>query len=539
MIDPIIIAIALACGMLSRMLGLPALIGYLAAGFVLHESQIESGEFLHQASELGITLLLFSVGLKLDLRQLLAPRVWGTTLIHMVIIQLLMFGLLLSLASFTNSLNYTSAAIVAFAMTFSSTVFVVRVLQDKGEMAAPHAHLAIGVLIIQDLAAVIFLAMSTGNTPQPEALLLLLLIPMRKPLLLLLQRCGHGELFILFGLTLAVGGAAIFDAVGIKGDLGALIIGVLLAGHIKTKELAKALLQFKDLFLVGFFLTIGLTGWPSAELAIIGILLGLIVIIKPILYFLLFTLFKTRPRTSFLSSMALTNYSEFGLIVIAIAVTEGWVEPQWSATIALALAISFLISAPLNTQAHSLYQRWKTRLIRFEPENVPQPDLTDIKILVLGMGQIGTSTYDTVRSRHGDCILALDENIAKIDTHQQEGRKIFLADASDPDFWHPLNLENIVLIMLALTNHEENKLVAELLSEENYQGHIAAVARFPDEVNELKALGCSALNLSTEAGVGFANCADIILTNPPLDSSSQENVAVGQSTTYNKPAKDH
>lgn len=87
MLDPIIILIALLCGLLSRGLGFPALIGYLAAGFVLHELDIVGGELLERVSELGITLLLFSIGLKLQPKQLLSPQVWGTTLMHMAVMQ--------------------------------------------------------------------------------------------------------------------------------------------------------------------------------------------------------------------------------------------------------------------------------------------------------------------------------------------------------------------------------------------------------------------------------------------------------------------
>ena len=92
MLDPLIVLAALIFGLISRALGFPALIGYLAAGFVLHEFGLEGGELLHNLSEIGITLLLFSVGLKLQPRELLKTRVWGTTLIHMAIMQMCFDG---------------------------------------------------------------------------------------------------------------------------------------------------------------------------------------------------------------------------------------------------------------------------------------------------------------------------------------------------------------------------------------------------------------------------------------------------------------
>ena len=218
MFDPVIILCALICGLLMRSLGQPALLGYLAAGFVLHELGVVGGPLLSVASELGITLLLFSIGLKLQPKALLTTRIWGTTLIHMAFFQVLFTALLAGAARFLPGLglDLTGTLIIAFALTFSSTVFVIQVMQERGEMASRHANLAIGVLIIQDIAAVVFLGFSTGKTPEWAALGLLLIFPLRGVILRLLSLCGHGELFTLFGLTLAILGSELFDSVGIK-----------------------------------------------------------------------------------------------------------------------------------------------------------------------------------------------------------------------------------------------------------------------------------------------------------------------------------
>ena len=167
MIDPLIIIIALLCGMLSRAVGLPALIGYLAAGFVLHEVNVDGGELLAQLSKIGITLLLFIVGLKLQPSALLKTKVWGTTLIHMAVMQLLFMALLYvaDILLPDLDLNLPAILVIAFALTFSSTVFVIQVMQERGEMASRHANLAIGILLIQDLMAVIFLAATKGEGP--------------------------------------------------------------------------------------------------------------------------------------------------------------------------------------------------------------------------------------------------------------------------------------------------------------------------------------------------------------------------------------
>ena len=228
MLDPLIIICALICGIFARAIGLPALVGYLAAGFVLHELGVTEGALLSQLAEVGVTLLLFSIGLKLKPADLLETKVWGTSLVHMTITILALAPLLfLLMAALVDSdgFGWSQAVLLAFALSFSSTVFAIQVLQERGEMASPHANLSIGVLLMQDIAAVLYIGASTGKVPHWTALGLLLLIPARRLILKLLSMCGHGELFTLFGLALAILGAQVFESVGVKGDLGALILG--------------------------------------------------------------------------------------------------------------------------------------------------------------------------------------------------------------------------------------------------------------------------------------------------------------------------
>jgi len=508
MLDPLIIFIALACGMASRAVGLPALIGYLAAGFLLHELDVGGGGILNILSEIGITLLLFTIGLKLQPKNLLQTRVWGTTLVHMALLQVLFLGVFYLAGLLVPSLemDFSASLVAAFALTFSSTVFAIQVMQERGEMASRHASLAVGILIIQDLAAVIFLGFSADKVPAPTALLLLALWPLRGVILRLLTVSGHGELFTLFGLTLALGGAELFELNGIKGDLGALIIGAVLAGHQKAKELSRNLLQFKDLFLVCFFLSIGLEGWPQQEMIVLAVIVGVLAPLKPPLYFLLMTRLHTPPRTALLASLSLANYSEFGLIVIAVAATAGWLDNQWSGAISLAIAISFLIASPLNRFSHQIYRRWCLQLQRFESEVVKAtyPDTHNTRVIVLGMGNIGTGAYEAIAKQYGDQVLGVDDNDRKLAKHQREHRRVVAADASDPDFWNKIELDRIELIMLALTNHQENKLVGKLLEELGYQGRIAAVVRFAEEAKELEDFGISSFNLYAQAGSGFA-----------------------------------
>jgi predicted Kef-type K+ transport protein len=512
MFDPITLLCALIFGMIARSLGLPALIGYLAAGFVLYEMGASAGSLLIEVSEIGVTLLLFSIGLKLKPSELLESKVWGSTLAHMVVT----IGFFTPLLFFATqmlpgiTMTFDDSLIVAFALSFSSTVFAIQVMQSRGEMSSRHASLSIGILLLQDIAAVMFIAGSTGKVPEWTALGLLLLIPLRPVIIRLLSLAGHEELFTLFGLALAVGGAQVFESVGIKGDLGALMLGALLAGDQKGKELAKNLLHFKDLFLVGFFVSIGLSGWPARDLIYIALLIGLLAPFKSPLYFWLMARFHTPPRTAVLSAVALSNYSEFGLIVIAIAAKEGMIDGQWSAALSLAIAISFLLSSAANIRVHDFYYRRYHILRHFKSARLrgESPDTANARIIVLGMGNIGSGAYRAMEEKHGDVVLGVDDNDSKLKHCRDCGQRVVAADASDPLFWSHVDFQTVDQVMLALTNHRENMLVGKLLRKMGYRGLITAIVRFDEEARELKRYDISSFNLFAEAGTGFATHAD-------------------------------
>ena len=516
--DIVSISSAFLLGLIARQIGLPPLVGYLIAGFVLYASGIRISESISIFAEMGVTLLLFSIGLKLRLGSLLKPQIWAVASLHMLVTIIIfttgiyLFGL--SGLPLFSDLSLSMAILIAFALSFSSTVFAVKVLEEKSEMSAIYGVVSIGILIMQDIIAVVFLAVSAGKIPSLWALLLLGLIPLRPVLYKILERAGHGELLILFGISLAIVGAEIFELVGVKGDLGALILGIIFSAHPRASELSRQLLGFKDLFLVGFFLTIGLSGPLSMEVIGIAMLLVVMVPLKVMLFFWMLTRFNLRARTSLFTSLSLANYSEFGLIVCAVCVANGWIGSEWLIVIAIALSISYIAAAPLNTRSHQLYERFRKRLLSFQSTTRivdEEPiDPGDASIYIFGMGRVGTSAYDNLLERFGDVVVGIDIDAGVVDNHNSEGRRVILGSATDIDFWDRINMDlsKVKLAMLAMPNHAENLFAINYLKSLNFQGKLATIAKYPDEVDSLKQAGAdSAFNIYTEAGTGFANDA--------------------------------
>jgi predicted Kef-type K+ transport protein len=511
MLDPIILLAALGFGLLFKSIGQPSLIGFLIAGFFVHALGFEQQGLIEHLANAGEILLLFTIGLKLRFKTISAPYVFGISLVHIAIIVPIFFLILNSVTQLIPSLppiTHKGLWILSFGLAFSSTIFAVKIFDEKGEANSLFAVIAIGILVVQDLGAVIYMGTQSDKAPTAYSLLLFLFIPLRPLLNRILSYCGHGELLILAGFALAFGATALFEQVGLKDDLGALLAGALIANSSKSKELYTSLMDFKDLLLVGFFLSIGLHGLPSLPLAGVALILVAALVIKPVLFFFLFVAMKLRARTAFLSSLALSNYSEFGLIVISLAVSQAHLDPDWLVMMAIALSLSYLFASPFNKSAHFIFARHQRFFQQFERSNrlaIEQPVyIGQTKVLILGLGRVGTGVYDHLQRTCNTSIVAIEENSEKVRSRKLAGYNVILADGNDSQFWQHLDLSYVELIMVNLSNHQENRSVVKLVKKTSYEGTIAVMVRFPDQRKELEALGCITFNLYDEAGHGFA-----------------------------------
>jgi len=518
MLEPLMIALAFAAGFGAQLVRLPPLIGFLAAGFVLNALGFERTATLDTIANLGVTLLLFTIGLKLDIRTLMRGEVWGSATLHIVGSTLMFAAVLFVLKSLglamASGLGWTAMVLLGFALSFSSTVFAVKVLEERSELGSLYGRIAVGILVMQDVFAVIFLSATSGSLPSPWAVCLVLLWPAAKLMKLMLDRVGHGDLQVLYGAFLSlVVGYALFEAVGVKGDLGALIIGMLLASHPSTAGLAKSLFHLKELFLVGFFLSVGLGALPDMGMVAMALLLLVLLPLKSALYLAVLMPFRLRTRTGVLATLSLTNYSEFGLIVAAIAATAGWLSDEWLVVISLAVAGSFVLAAPLNAASERIYTRLKGPLSRFEARSLMAADqpiaIEQVDAVVLGMGQIGSGAYLRLTQGHGLKVLGVDNNPDKLAAHRAAGRQVIQGDAVDSDFWDKLVIcPSVKLLLLVMPGHAGNVYALQQLKNRAFAGRIAAIVSYPEEIEVLRGLGADAVfHVYDEAGGAFADDA--------------------------------
>ncbi|UCE90215.1 MAG: cation:proton antiporter [Pseudomonadota bacterium] len=503
--DVIWIAIAFGCGFIAHHAKLPPLVGYLGAGFLLYYLGYESGEAVEFIAHLGVLLLLFSVGLKLRLKNVIRPEVLVGSLLHLFLMALVFVGII---AAVTH-VDHMTGIVVAIALSFSSTVVAAKVLEERKELRAFHGRVAIGILIMQDLVAVAILSLAGGHTPTAWALGVLAL-PLLRPLAhRMLDWSGHNELLVLYGLLLAlVLGGSGFELLGLSSELGALLLGILLADHRRASELSDALWSMKEVFLVGFFLEIGMAGLPDANAIGVALLLVALLPVKVSLYFFVLLLFRLRARSAFLTAINLATYSEFALIIANIGVKDGLFPAYWLVTLAFAVALSFVVAAPLNRAAHKLYMRYRPVLSRFQSKHRHPDDepihLGSAQIVIIGMGRVGTGAFDFFGNRDQRCI-GLDSDPGQVERHRKEGRRVLYADAEDPGLWHNLHLDNIRAVLLAMPDLEANTVAVRELRRIGFKGVISATGVYPEHVEAILAAGAdAAYNYFDEVGVGFA-----------------------------------
>lgn len=532
--DVLLIIAAFVFGFAATRVGLPALVGYLVAGFVLFALGFESTEAIEFIAEIGVILLLFTIGLKLKIGFLSRREVWATATVEVVVVSVVVAGVMLALGAIgfpmIGGLDWQQTLILGFVFAFSSTVFAIKMLEQTNETGSLSGRLAVGVLIIQDILAVTFLVFLAGMVPSWWAIpMVLAIIALRPVYNWFLARTGHGELLILFGFALAVGvGAGGFHLVGLEPELGALIAGIVVSSDPRAGEMADRLLDLKDLFLVGFFLSIGLGGVPPiGALAVVGLMLVLLPL-KSGLFLVLFTRFHLRNRTALQTSLTLSSYSEFGLIVAVASQATGILDQEWVSTIAVIVASSFVVAAAANTARYRLWGRLPPRLLGLERHPIISEDeivdLEGARVVIFGMGRVGTGAYDELMARRGDVVVGVERNKDVIEANTAAGRNVVLGYALDQEFWeHLKSHDEVELIVVAMDNHASNLVCVERAIEFLPGVNIAAIARYPDQVAELEDAGVDvARNLYEEAGQGLVDDAISIVWQPINDQDDTQ-----------------
>lgn len=241
--------------------------------------------------------------------------------------------------------------------------------------------------------------------------------------------------------------------------------------------------------------------------------------LKSGLFMALLLWFRLRGRTALHTSLSLSSYSEFGLIVVAAALAEGRLDQGSGSAVAVAVAASFVLASTANRSRYALYAAISDRVATFMRTPLLAEDaIVDYgpaRVLVFGMGRVGTGAYDELARRIGSTIAGVDRRQATVERHQQAGRQVVRGDALDRDFWDRIRFQGVELVVIAMDSHPSNLECVQRAQEFLPQARIAAIATYSDQVDELRGADVDvARNLYEEAGQGLADDAIAVVFDP-------------------------
>jgi len=361
-----VFAAALVCGLLAWWLRQPILLGYVLAGLLL--SPFTPGLRVHEVgnfevmAEIGVILLMFSVGIEFSVPELL--KVKWVALAGAPLGILLCVGIGVAVGALLGWPVIQGVA-VGCIISVASTMVLLRLLMDRGEMAAEHGRLMVTLSLVEDLAVVILTVVLPSFSPNGGASLgeaawkvgkaILLLVPIAvaawklfPPLLARVEKTCNDEISLVLALTICLGIAALTEAVGLSLALGAFLAGLFLGNSPFTHKLAHQTQSLRDVFVAFFFVSVGMlmdpgtwkVGWP-----LILLLVGLVLLGKFVVWTGVVWIFRYRFSTAFRVGLGLTQIGEFSFILAQVSMKAGLISPSlYDATLAASL-ITILANA--------------------------------------------------------------------------------------------------------------------------------------------------------------------------------------------------
>lgn len=517
-----LLGLAALVGVGGLLLRQPLVVSFILVGILAGPAGIglvRAADEVELLAELGIAVLLFLVGLKLDLGLV---RALGSVALATGLGQVVFtafFGFLLGL---TFAMPPLEAFYVAVALTFSSTIIIVKLLSDKREIDSLHGRVALGFLIVQDivvvLAMIVLSAFGVGTAAANPLRAVLFVIASGGLLLLsvllfvrfladpLTERLARNpELLLLFAVALAAGGAAVADTLGLGKELGGLLAGVALASTPYRDALSARLAPLRDFLLLFFFVALGSRldlAQMRADL-LPAIAFSLFVLIgNPLIVLAIMGAMGFRKRTGFLAGLTVAQISEFSLVFVAMGVSLGHVsEPALGLTTLVGL-VTIAASTYMIIWSHELYAFLEPLLRAFErrrtirePEEATVVGHGPAAFLVLGLGRLGSALASRLLAR-GFTVLAMDFDPRVVRLARRKGLRVAYGDASDPERLAtlPLSTARWVVVTLpgldrGLTHDDPRKAILQALRAAGFSGRVAVVARSADEETELARLG--------------------------------------------------
>lgn len=523
-----LIVLAAAIGFCGVLLRQPMIVSFIAVGVVAGPSAlniVQSHEHIELLAELGIAVLLFLVGLKLDLKLI---RTLGLVALATGLGQVAFTSAIGYFLGIALGLDTITSLYVAVALTFSSTIIIVKLLSDKREVDSLHGRIAVGFLIVQDLVVVLAMMIlsalgigaQTGSPNSPLfqigsvmiyglVMLVFVLLFIRYLATPLVSRVARSqELLITFSIGWATLLAAIGSQLGFSKELGGLLAGISLASTPFREAIVARLSSLRDFLLLFFFITLG----TQLDLSLLGsqilpalVFSTFVLIGNPLIVMIIMGLMGYRKRTGFLAGLTVAQISEFSLIFMTMGLSLGHVTADSLGLVTLVGLITIAMSVYMITYSHSLYSKLEHWLHIFERSQPfreealeKQPSSTQPHdVILFGLGRYGKAVAHSMQ-KEGFSLLAVDFNPDEVRRWRNLGHPVIYGDASDPAFVNDLSLQGVKWVVSAMpqhdigVTHEDPRLaLIEGLKQQHYTGGIAISTQHEHEQPALKERGAT------------------------------------------------
>jgi Kef-type K+ transport system membrane component KefB len=510
-----ILAVASLVGAICLWLRQPLISAFILVGILVGPvglDWVHAHDQVELFAELGVSVLLFVVGLKLD--PALIRTVGMVSVVagigQIVLTAILGYGLALAFG-----LESFAAFYVAAALTFSSTIIIVKLLSDKREIDALYGRIALGILIVQDIVVVLLMLVIGAYGVEIQdvnfalellkvlakgtGFLILVGLVTRFVLPLLLHSLARSsELIVLFAIAWAIGLASFGVALGFSQEVGALVAGISIAATPYRASLAARLVTLRDFLLLFFFINLGvhIDVAHIATAVIPAIVLSLFVLIgKPFMVMALMGRMGYVRQTSTMTGLTLGQISEFSFILAALGFSMGHIGEETVGLITLIGLITIGISTYMILYAYRITDWLSPALGIFERKiHHPEEDLGDkatgryVDVVIFGLGRYGRNIARELSDR-GFKVLGVDFDPEVVNFWHRHGLPTLYGDAEDPELFHSIPLAHAKWVINTIRGKDQCLVLLHTLKQHNFKGRIALTAHTVNDRDALMNVG--------------------------------------------------
>lgn len=518
----LVLLLASSIGVVVYKLKFPLVVSYLLAGLLLSAFRlfdVGHSPVFEVLPEIGIALVLFLIGIELKLSEfkLLGKAIFVSALGQILVSTLLGFGIARLLG-----FNNTEALYLGLGLAFSSTIVVVKMLLDSRDLTSLYGKLSMGILLIEDLVAIVVLMLISVNGAlaglsvqngtsvailfvKAAALFALTFVLSKYILTKIFEYTAQSvELLYITSITWCFAFTSLAIILGFSIEIGAFLAGVALASSPYHLQIQAKIKPMRDFFLALFFIYLGsMAGFKNivAILPIVAVFTIFALVIKPIVYAFLLSRFGFRKHTLFQTALNLSQVSEFSLVVLLVGVNAKLIGPITISVMALVAVLSVIVSSVLISMSKKLYKPLSVLMLFFETKGKTHVFEHKVKgtlnehVVIIGGHRVGGPIIKYLQESEIPFVV-MDFNPSIVHELVNCGVNAIYGDIGDPEIFEYLQVERAKLVICTALDLSDNELLLNFVKENNPTAKVVSRAMDAEHAKILKRLGADYVLLS-------------------------------------------